>query len=443
MAPIELKELKDQLQELLERGFIRPSVSPWGAPVLFVKKKDDPGSIQLRVGMSRTFLRTAFRTVRIKEKSKEDHRGAVSATVMILRQENYMPSCQSANFWLSKVAFLGQLFQLMEFLWFRAKVKAITTWPRRSLWTKVRSLYANEERESALKSDASCFLAYLTLSIRFWWIQIYSDVLRKGLAVVFALNNLRHCLYGESHRSGLDVIERIMTTQTIHVPTRVKQCGGDALSRKSGMIAGIKWKKRLSLIKTAQKDDGEIWAIIQNIDQQTEFRALMTMVQRRCISRSQSNTFGGVGVAPSFLSVSFRLLLDIRTAMLPHFYVFCHDPLHVDFMTYSIARAIYTHDHDLHDLPPSHGEWVVTKLTQNKVKFEWGVKQEAAFQLLKEKLCSAPILALPEGSEDFIVYCDALIKGLGVVLMKKEKVIAYASRQLKIHKKNYTTMTWS
>ncbi|GJU70852.1 retrovirus-related pol polyprotein from transposon TNT 1-94 [Tanacetum coccineum] len=43
------------------------------------------------------------------------------------------------------------------------------------------------------------------------------------------------------------------------------------------------------------------------------------------------------------------------TAMLPHFYVFCHDPLHVDFMTYSIARAIYTHDHDLHDLPPSHG----------------------------------------------------------------------------------------
>ncbi|GKF61875.1 putative reverse transcriptase domain-containing protein [Tanacetum coccineum] len=85
----------------------------------------------------------------------------------------------------------------------------------------------------------------------------------------------------------------------------------------------------------------------------------------------------------------------------------------------------------------------MTKLTQKKVKFEWGVKQEAAFQLLKEKLCSAPILALPEGSEDFIVYCNALIKGLGVVLMQKEKVIAYASRQLKIHKKNYTTMTWS
>ncbi|GJS48965.1 putative reverse transcriptase domain-containing protein [Tanacetum coccineum] len=73
------------------------------------------------------------------------------------------------------------------------------------------------------------------------------------------------------------------------------------------------------------------------------------------------------------------------------------------------------------------------------LRFEWGDKQEAAFQLLKQKLCSAPILALPEGSEDFIVYCDASIKGLGAVLMQREKVISYASRQLKIHEKNYTT----
>ncbi|GJU08285.1 putative reverse transcriptase domain-containing protein [Tanacetum coccineum] len=64
---------------------------------------------------------------------------------------------------------------------------------------------------------------------------------------------------------------------------------------------------------------------------------------------------------------------------------------------------------------------------------------EAAFQLLKQKLCSAPILALPEGSENFVVYCDASHKGLGAVLMQREKVIAYASRQLKVHEKNYTT----
>nr|GFA32143.1 putative reverse transcriptase domain-containing protein [Tanacetum cinerariifolium] len=81
----------------------------------------------------------------------------------------------------------------------------------------------------------------------------------------------------------------------------------------------------------------------------------------------------------------------------------------------------------------------MTKLTQKKIKFEWDDKQEAAFQLLKQKLCSVPILALPEGSEDFIVYCDASNEGLSAVLMQREKVISYASRQLKIHEKNYTT----
>ncbi|GJX87971.1 putative reverse transcriptase domain-containing protein [Tanacetum coccineum] len=62
----------------------------------------------------------------------------------------------------------------------------------------------------------------------------------------------------------------------------------------------------------------------------------------------------------------------------------------------------------------------MTKLTQKKVKFVWGDKQEATFQLLKQKLCSALILALPEGSKDFIAYCDTSKKGLGVMLMQSE-----------------------
>ncbi|GJW23213.1 putative reverse transcriptase domain-containing protein [Tanacetum coccineum] len=69
----------------------------------------------------------------------------------------------------------------------------------------------------------------------------------------------------------------------------------------------------------------------------------------------------------------------------------------------------------------------------------FGEEQEEAFQLLKQKLCAAPILALPKGSDDFVVYCDASIKGLGAILMQRMKVIAYASRQLKINEKNYTT----
>ncbi|GJS74752.1 putative reverse transcriptase domain-containing protein, partial [Tanacetum coccineum] len=81
----------------------------------------------------------------------------------------------------------------------------------------------------------------------------------------------------------------------------------------------------------------------------------------------------------------------------------------------------------------------LTKLTQKNKKYEWGEDEEEAFQMLKQKLFSAPILALPEGSEDFVVYCDASIKGYGAVLMQREKVIAYASRQLKKHAENYTT----
>ncbi|GKC88242.1 putative reverse transcriptase domain-containing protein [Tanacetum coccineum] len=71
--------------------------------------------------------------------------------------------------------------------------------------------------------------------------------------------------------------------------------------------------------------------------------------------------------------------------------------------------------------------------------FDWGEEQELAFQTLKDKLCNAPVLALPDGPEDFVVYCDASGLGLGYMLMQRGKVIAYASRQLEIHEKNYTT----
>ncbi|GKC44894.1 hypothetical protein Tco_1062616 [Tanacetum coccineum] len=81
----------------------------------------------------------------------------------------------------------------------------------------------------------------------------------------------------------------------------------------------------------------------------------------------------------------------------------------------------------------------LTILTQKCKTFDWGEEQELAFQTLKDKLCNAPILALPDGPEDFVVYCDASRIGLGCVLMQRGKVIAYASRQLKIHENNYTT----
>ena len=81
----------------------------------------------------------------------------------------------------------------------------------------------------------------------------------------------------------------------------------------------------------------------------------------------------------------------------------------------------------------------LTKLTQKGVKFEWSDDCECSFQELKNRLVSAPILTIPSGSGGFVVYSDASHQGLGCVLMRHGRVVAYASRQLKPYERNYPT----
>jgi ribonuclease HI len=81
----------------------------------------------------------------------------------------------------------------------------------------------------------------------------------------------------------------------------------------------------------------------------------------------------------------------------------------------------------------------LTTLLHKGVKFEWGEKQERSFQELKDRLVSAPILAMPDSNQDFDVYTDASRSGLGAVLMQDRHVIAYGSRQLRPHEQNYPT----
>ncbi|MCI73442.1 ABC transporter C family member 12-like, partial [Trifolium medium] len=69
----------------------------------------------------------------------------------------------------------------------------------------------------------------------------------------------------------------------------------------------------------------------------------------------------------------------------------------------------------------------------------WNENCEKSFQELKKRLTTAPVLILPDAKESFVVYCDASKMGLRGVLMQKGKVVAYASRQLKTHEKNYPT----
>ena len=81
----------------------------------------------------------------------------------------------------------------------------------------------------------------------------------------------------------------------------------------------------------------------------------------------------------------------------------------------------------------------LTRLTQKGVKYVWDDNCENSFQQLKNKLVSAPVLALPTGGEPYVIFSDASIQGLGCVLMQGDRVIAYASRQLKSYEMNYLT----
>ena len=81
----------------------------------------------------------------------------------------------------------------------------------------------------------------------------------------------------------------------------------------------------------------------------------------------------------------------------------------------------------------------MTALTHKNVKFEWMEACEQSFQELKRRLVTAPILTIPEEEDGFVIYCDALGQGLGVVLMQHGRVITYASRKLKDYERNYPT----
>ena len=81
----------------------------------------------------------------------------------------------------------------------------------------------------------------------------------------------------------------------------------------------------------------------------------------------------------------------------------------------------------------------MTKLLQKYIKFEWTEKCQKSFDQLKTYLTEAPILVQPESGKEFVIYSDASLLGLGYVLMQEGRVVAYASRQLKPHEKNYPT----
>ncbi|GJR09001.1 putative reverse transcriptase domain-containing protein [Tanacetum coccineum] len=327
LAPSEMKELSEQLKELSDKGFIRPSSSPWGAPVLFVKKKD--GSFRMCIDY------------------RELNKLTVKNRYPLPRIDDLFDQLQGSSVY-SKIDLRSGYHQL------RVREEDI---PK----TAFRTRYGHYEFQVMPFGLTNAPAVFMDLMNR-----VCKPYLDK-FVIVFIDDILIYSKNKKEHEEHLKQILELLKKEELYAK----------FSKCEFWIPKVQFLGHVIDSEGIHVDPAKIESIKDwtSPKSPTEIRQFL----------------GLAGYYRRFIEGFSK-----------------------------IAKPM-------------------TKLTQKKIKFEWGDKQEAAFQLLKQKLCSAPILALPEGSEDFIAYCDASKKGLGAVLMQREKVISYASRQLKIHEKNYTT----
>ncbi|GKA91388.1 putative reverse transcriptase domain-containing protein [Tanacetum coccineum] len=327
LDPSEMKELLDQLKELSDKGFIRPSSSPWGAPVLFIKKKD--GSFWMCIDY------------------QELNKLIVKNCYPLPRIDDLFDQLQGLSIY-SKIDLRSGYHQL------RVREEDI---PKTAFKTRYRH-YEFQVMPFGLTNAPAVFMDLMN--------RVCKPYLDK-FVIVFIDDILIYSKNKQEHEEHLKLILELLKKEQLYA--KFSKC--EFWIPKVQFLGHVIDSQGIH-VDPAKIESVKDWASPKSATEIRQFLGLAGYYRRFIEGFSK------------------------------------------------IAKPM-------------------TKLTQKKVKFDWGDKAETAFQLIKHKLCSAPILALPEGNEDFIIYCDASIKGLGVVLMQREKVIAYASRQLKIHEKNYTT----
>ncbi|KAJ9536718.1 hypothetical protein OSB04_un000103 [Centaurea solstitialis] len=327
LAPSEMQELSSQLQELLDKGFIRPSSSPWGAPVLFVKKKD--GSFRMCIDY------------------RELNKITIKNRYPLPRIDDLFDQLQGATYF-SKIDLRSGYHQM------RVREEDIAK-------TAFRTRYGHYEflvMPFGLTNAPAVFMDLMNRVCR-----PYLD----KFVIVFIDDILIYSRSKEDHEHHLRLILELLKAEQLYA--KFSKC--EFWIREVHFLGHVVNKEGIH-VDPAKVEAVKKWEAPKTPTEIRQFLGLAGYYRRFIANFSK------------------------------------------------IAQPL-------------------TTLTQKDKKFIWGEKQEEAFQLLKHKLCNAPILALPEGTNNFVVYCDASHQGLGCVLMQNEKVIAYASRQLKVHEKNYTT----
>ncbi|KAK1439863.1 hypothetical protein QVD17_05685 [Tagetes erecta] len=327
LAPSELQELASQLQELSDKGFIRPSSSPWGAPILFVKKKD--GSFRMCIDY------------------RELNKLTVKNRYPLPRIDDLFDQLQGATCF-SKIDLRSGYHQL------RVHEDDI---PK----TAFRTRYGHFEftvMPFGLTNAPAVFMDLMNRVCR-----PYLD----RFVIVFIDDILIYSKSKAEHEQHLSTILQMLKQEQLYAK----------FSKCEFWLKEVQFLGHIVNEKGVQVDPAKIETV-------KNWSAPTTPTEIRSF----------LGLAGYYR----RFIANFSKIAVP-----------------------------------------LTALTCKNVPFVWGSDQQKAFDVLKDKLCNAPILTLLDGHEDLVVYCDASKHGLGCVLMQRGKVIAYASRQLKIHEKNYAT----
>jgi hypothetical protein len=327
MPPNELAELKIQLQDLLDKGFIRPSASPWGCPALFVKKKDN----SLRLCM--------------------DYRPLIAVTI---KNKYPLPRIDIPFDQLAGAKVFSKIDLRSSYHQIKIRPSDI---PKTAFSTRY-GLYEYLVMSFGL-TNAPAYFMYLMNSV-------FMKELDK-FVVVFIDDILIYSKNPEDHAKHLHVI--LQRLRGHHLYAKFSKCEF--------------WLDTVKFLGHTISGDG-ISVDPSKVQEVMDWRPPTTVHEIR----------------------SFLGLVGYYRRFIPDFS--------------RIAKPM-------------------TELLKKGVKFSWDQKCDDAFHTLRDHLTTAPVLAQPDVSKSFDIYCDASGTGLGCVLMQDNRVIAYASRALRVHEQNYPT----